>query len=615
MKNLKRKYLQLLLCLTLVISMFSGIFPGVQQIVVQAAQIYPDHLVWRLVSFSGSNGSPASRHAVFEIYNPTNRRIELDGYSISYQDTNHNWIWNLPTNATVLPGGSFLIRGANNNGDGRWDNRNTPFDLQTPPQNQNGLRSSNSSNQLHLYDPMGIIVSSAISNSSNNDDVLYNHTLKADTYIIERRGVGSDAGGMNRIPRTLSNGSWGAYNPIVKSELISLISLAEQENETDWGITDWSDLMSALAEAIFVRDTNNVTLADQTDVDLASEQLIDLLALNNPYFINKSSLTKAIEQAQVLKYGDYTLSSWAVMTGALSSAIEVEDDGMATQIEINAAKNALNTAIAALVRVLPFSIPDTEVKFLLDPALVLDSNGNLLSSVSNLFGGLGRDRGRSVTMQFMDTPDRDFNNEGWINRIRCRPWNQPGEGYQITYRKRIPIETVNYATIKEAIDNAYADGFGNWEMTIDWSYDSAVLTLSHTVETGGSASNSLPNVATSKNLLKNNLSGNMSNLYGTELIAAFDDVIIYGAVQFRRYEFNFPGTSERILRIEVMPILTACGTGMEYIVEASFEFENEGRFDFISERRTQIQNTLENAGILLPESGLRTTKVLERYGQ
>jgi len=625
MKKNKKSQWQRVLCLLLVVMSVIGIFPGAEQAFAQDIQPYPDHLIWRLVSFSGSNGSPASRHAVFEIYNPTNRRISLRGYSIRYQDTSHNWRWELPTTATILPGGSFLIRGANNNGDGRWDNRNTPFDLQTPPQNQNGLRSSNSSNQLHLYDPMGVRVASAISTSSNNDDVLYNQLLQAGTYLIERRGIGSNANGMNRLPRTLANGSWGSHNPVVRTELIRLIAEVEEKIEADWDAQSWLDLMNALTVARFARDTINVALVDQTDVDMATEQLLDAiheLISHDPDFVNKAGLIRAIEQAQARTHTDYTASSWAGVEAALATAIGIVANDEATQAEVNDARDLLHKAVAALVLipvlppVAPFNIPDTEVKFLIDPELVLDANGNLRREVANLFGGFGRDRGRSIVMQFMDTPDQAFRAEGFINRIRYRHWNQQdGEGYQLTYRRRIPVWPVNHTTIRAAIDQANADGFGNWDMNLDWSYHSAVLTLSHTVATGGRVSSTLPNEIASRNLLRNHMPAHVANLYSPELLAAFDDLVVHGPVRFRRYEFNFPGTNERILRIEVMPITAEDGIGIDHIVEVSFEFENEGRLDVINARRAQIQTILENANILLPESGLRASRVLERYGR
>lgn len=181
-----------------------------------------------------------------------------------------------------------------------------------------------------------------------------------------------------------------------------------------------------------------------------------------------------------------------------------------------------------------------KLKFLLDSALVLDADGNLLAQTADLFGGFGRDRGRSIIMQFMDIPSQDFNATGWINRIRLRHWNQPGEGYQLAYRKRTPVLVpVNHSTIQAALDQINDEIFEDWGKTIDWSYDSAVLTLSYTINTGGRVPNELPD----------------------------------------------EGTSQRILRIEVMSLPTEDWTGIEYIVEASFEFENEGRLEIISQHR------------------------------
>ena len=262
-----------------------------------------------------------------------------------------------------------------------------------------------------------------------------------------------------------------------------------------------------------------------------------------------------------------------------------------------------------------FNIPDTEVKFLIDAEQVLDTNGNLLPEMAHLFGGMNRDRGRRITMQFMDTPDQAFNADGWIHRIRYRHWNQPSEGYQLTYRRRVPIGSVNHANIRAAMDQAREDGFGDWDMNLDWSYRSAVLTLSYTVNTGPGILSPLSDGVASGRLLKDHMPAHVAALYSEAMLAAFDDVVVHGPVTFRRYEFNFPGTNERILRIEVLPIKTVNGDGIDRIVEVSFEMEHEGRLEVISARRDQIQGILEQAGILIPENGLRTSTILERYGR
>ena len=259
-----------------------------------------------------------------------------------------------------------------------------------------------------------------------------------------------------------------------------------------------------------------------------------------------------------------------------------------------------------------FTIPDTEVKFLINPDLVLDGAGNLLAEIADLFGGFERDRGRTVTMQFMDTPDQVFNSDGWFNRIRYRDWNQPSEGYQITYRRRIPIEPVNEQTIRLAVEQAYTDGFVGWDMNLDWSYDAAALTLSYSAQTGEPASSVLPDDEMARELLQEHMPEQMAQHFNRELLDAFDHVVAHGPVTFRRYEFDFPGTDERILRIEVLPITSTTGV-VDHIVEVSFEFENEGNFEVISQRRAEMQMLLDGAGILLPESGLRTTLVLDQY--
>jgi internalin A len=288
---------------------------------------------------------------------------------------------------------------------------------------------------------------------------------------------------------------------------------------------------------------------------------------------------------------------------------------------------------------MPVTVPDTEIKFLLNSDLVLDENGNLLDSVINSLGERGfeyrvptvADPLKNVKMEYLDTSDKKFDDKGFITRIRRRSWKQnesDPEGYQITYRKRIPLESVDNASIYEAILSAkqQSSSFASWSCEVDWSYDSACLTLDREFSTKKTVSvtSELPGIDGCKEII--NKFPYPQGIYSQELQTAFNNFDIYGSdVYYDRYEFSLPQSIEPnirgyIFRIEVMAMQSADRKTTEYIAEASFKYENSGAssmyksLDFLSDKRAKIEAELEKEGILLKGNGLKTAKVLERYG-
>jgi len=100
-------------------------------------------------------------------------------------------------------------------------------------------------------------------------------------------------------------------------------------------------------------------------------------------------------------------------------------------------------------------VPDYEVKLLMNPNVVLDTDHKLKNTLLSTFN-----MSSSVTKMnvlFMDTNGKDIYNNTWIARIR----KTEGEnGFELTYKKRYPIDNGN---ITEALYRAYADGFDSSE--------------------------------------------------------------------------------------------------------------------------------------------------------
>lgn len=77
--------------------------------------------------------------------------------------------------------------------------------------------------------------------------------------------------------------------------------------------------------------------------------------------VDKSQLQSLVASVSELEETDYTTGSWAALQKALASAQVVLDDSNATQSEVNAARDALTSAIAALEYVVapPAGLPTT----------------------------------------------------------------------------------------------------------------------------------------------------------------------------------------------------------------------------------------------------------------
>ena len=80
------------------------------------------------------------------------------------------------------------------------------------------------------------------------------------------------------------------------------------------------------------------------------------------------------------------------------------------------------------------SVPEglsCEVKFLLDPEKVLDEGQHLKQEWEQAFGIT--EEWRPIDVIYLETPDRDFQQEGWTNRLR---WKSGKKKAERTYKKR-----------------------------------------------------------------------------------------------------------------------------------------------------------------------------------
>lgn len=81
--------------------------------------------------------------------------------------------------------------------------------------------------------------------------------------------------------------------------------------------------------------------------------------------VDKTALESAITSAQGYTESKYTAESWAAVQAALENAVTIFDDSDATQEEVNAAKEALATAISGLVKIRitePVGVPEDAIE-------------------------------------------------------------------------------------------------------------------------------------------------------------------------------------------------------------------------------------------------------------
>ena len=152
---------------------------------------------------------------------------------------------------------------------------------------------------------------------------------------LEAAGVAQDAEG-NEI----------AIGSVDTSALEEAIAKTEELKEEDYTEESWKALEEAkeAAEAVLEDPT-----ATQSEIDEAAEALEEAIAALEEKPVDKSELEKAIKTAESKVKKDYTKKSWDAMQAALKVAEKVMADEDATQEEVDAAADALNKAIKALV--------------------------------------------------------------------------------------------------------------------------------------------------------------------------------------------------------------------------------------------------------------------------
>ena len=142
-----------------------------------------------------------------------------------------------------------------------------------------------------------------------------------------------------------------------KTDLQAAVNKADKLEKADYTAGSWDVFAKALKAAQQVLDNKNAT---QQDVDTALSALQDAISKleataepkpnPEPGVVDKAALNATINKAAAINLGLYTDDSANALRAALKKAREVSDNSNATQKQVDAAREALEKAIAALVK-------------------------------------------------------------------------------------------------------------------------------------------------------------------------------------------------------------------------------------------------------------------------
>lgn len=245
--------------------------------------------------------------------------------------------------------------------------------------------------------------------------------------------------------------------------------------------------------------------------------------------------------------------------------------------------------------------PACEIKLLIDSGQALDGNQLLAESIQDQFQTGNKYKSFGVT--YLDTPDRDYLNAGWINRIRMKDGKSK---YTLTYKKRYPVENNDIdAALKKASEDGFSLSDPDFSAEIDWGYTKMTLSFSRDVTV---KSAELPDI---DHLGTNDAAGmideHMPSLEKNwkEDSETADPVQIAGPIHFLRYSGTFDGQD---IQFEIWPV--PAGDDIENIVELSVKCESP---EAAAEIRGSIVEALDEMGILLHSDTLKTQMILGAF--
>ncbi|KAJ5581360.1 hypothetical protein N7450_007661 [Penicillium hetheringtonii] len=259
----------------------------------------------------------------------------------------------------------------------------------------------------------------------------------------------------------------------------------------------------------------------------------------------------------------------------------------------------------------PNMTPDYEVRLLFKPTAVLSPADELIGAVLSTFGipstATMPPTATKLNVQFLDTCSKEIYKAGWSVRIRKA---EGDDKFELTYKKRYAITG---GDIDTALTIANNDGFNagstKYEAQVEWGYKESTLSISCKKKAAsGNSGTDLPGKIDSRRMLIDEAPDKFDNFkfnkWGTE---AMEVSRIFGPVLFNRFIGSWKGMP---LYIEIWPLLNSEGTGIEYIVEASFKTKDRVT---ASTEQKELAACLESNGWFIAKDSLKTSLIMERY--
>ena len=238
--------------------------------------------------------------------------------------------------------------------------------------------------------------------------------------------------------------------------------------------------------------------------------------------------------------------------------------------------------------------PEYEVKYLVNPDLVLNDDGTYKEEFQNLFTDFAL-KG-TTRMSYYDTEDLALNQAGWTIRIRKKS-NKKAQ--QCTFKRRYSgtnkKNALTQKDVDKAVEKAYKDGFHNmneqfkYGCEIDYGYSKATLSYSYDLDiaTTGKGNVDIPNQEDSIAFITTNVPN--------DLTLPLEGIREHGAVELTSYSAMMDNIVE--VAIESMTIkATKDSEELETIIEVSFKLEDyageivEGKSDL--ELVNELRETL-----------------------
>lgn len=213
-----------------------------------------------------------------------------------------------------------------------------------------------------------------------------------------------------------------------------------------------------------------------------------------------------------------------------------------------------------------------------------------------------------LNVQFLDMNCKEIYNAGWSSRIRK---TENEDDFELTYKKRYAITGGDIdAALTAANKDDFDAGDAKYEAQVEWGYQNQTLSISRkeTVADSGNDGMGLPGTSESRQMLINEAPDKFDNWkhkdWGTDALLVSRG---FGPVLARRFTGTWKGMK---LYIEVWLFLNLAGTGIEYIVEASFKTKSHTT---ASCEQSSLAAFLQENGWFLPQDVLKTQLIMERY--